>query len=131
MLRVEEILARLQNGENINTIANEMTETLNAANEKFQKEQKEKTEQKLQDLQTILDLIHDFCIDYYCDNEVDIDTVHAVFSDLDAEKVNKMIEEASAETLKMQQYIEHLFTAPTKSKSSDSIINNFLKSIGL
>ena len=42
MFKVEDILARLQNGEDANDIADEMVKALNTANEQFQKEEEEK-----------------------------------------------------------------------------------------
>lgn len=157
MFKVEDILARLQNGEDANDIANEMVNALNTANDQFQKEKEAKAAeaqaketQKLQDLQEIIDLMHDFCISYYCETNEDINTVQAIFGTLDAKSVNKMIEEAGIYAVKMTEMQEHMDTllggifgtpivkkvpkkdAPApKTKTADAIIDNFLSSIGL
>ena len=161
MFKVEDILTRLQNGEDANDIANEMVTALNTANDQFQKEEEAKAkakaaeahakeEQKLKDLQEIIDLMHDFCIEYYCENDEDINTVQAAFATLDAKSVNEMIEEAGAYAIKMaemQKHMDILFggifgtpkvqklpkkSAPApKAKTADAIIGDFLSSMGL
>lgn len=159
MFKVEDILARLQNGENADDIAKEMTDALNDANDQFQKEEeakkaaaeaaKGKELQKLADLQTIIDLMHDFCIEYYCENDEDINTVQAAFATLDAESVDKMIEEAGAYAVRMAEMQKHMDTlfggifgtpivkklpkksAPAPDKTADAVIDDFLASIDL
>lgn len=161
MFKVEDILARLQNGEDANDIANEMVNVLNTANDQFQKEEEAKAKakaaeahvkevQKLQDLQEIIDLMHDFCINYYCETNEDIDTVQAAFATLDAKSVNKMIEEAGEYAVKMAEMQKHFdslfsgfFDTPTvkkvpkkgapapKAKTADAVIGDFLSSMGL
>ena len=163
MLKVEDILDRLQNGEDAGDIAEEMVNVLNEANNKYQEEEEAKAKKaaaeahvkevrKLQDLQEIIDLMHDFCIEYYCDNDEDINTVQAAFATLDAKSVDKMIEEAGAYAVKMVEMQKHmdtlfggLFGTPTvkklpkkcapapetKDKSADAVIDDFLASIGL
>ena len=159
MFKVEDILARLQNGEDAGDIANEMVTALNTANDQYQKEEEAKAKakaaeaeeaQKLADLQQIIDLMHDFCIDYYCDTDADIDTVHAAFATLDAKSVNQMIEEVGAYAVKMAEMEKHfdsLFSGlfgtpnvqklPKKSapapevKTADAVIGDFLSSMGL
>jgi hypothetical protein len=161
MLKVEDILARLQNGEDAGDIAEEMIQAINTANEQFQKEEEAKAKkaaaeahvkevQKLQDLQEIIDLMHDFCIEYYCDSNEDIDTVHAIFDTLDAKSVNKMIEEAGVYAVRMAEMQNHMDTllggifgmpkvkkAPKKgapapeTRTADVVIDNFLSSLGL
>ena len=148
MFKVEDILARLQNGEDANVIATEMVNALNAANEQFQKEEEAKKKEieirnkkKVTDLQAILDLMHDFCIDYYCDNNDDIDSVNAVFADLKAEEVIKQIEGIGVQVAQLENAMKdfgNMFDAsPVKIKSmtvdkdADRAIQSFLKSIGL
>ena len=153
MFKVEDILARLQNGEDANDIADEMVKALNIANEQFQKEEEEKAKaaeaqaksaKKLSDLQVILDLMHDYCIEYYCDNDEDINTVEATFTELDATAVDKMIEEAGAYAVKMaeaQKRIENMFNIgfgvpietkkKEKKRTPDDVIAAFLNSMGL
>lgn len=161
MFKVEDILARLQNGEDANDIANEMVNALNTANDQFQKEEEAKAKKaeheahlketrKLKDLQEILDLMHDFCIEYYCDDDEDINTVQAAFATLDAKSVDKMIEEAGAYAVKMAEMQKHFdsmfngfFGTPTvkkapkkcapspETKTADAVIGDFLSSMGL
>ena len=155
----EDILTRLQNGESADDIANEIANALNTATDQFRKEEAAKIKaaeasakeaQKLTDLQNILDAMHDFCINYYCENDEDINTVHEAFTTLDAKSVDKMIEEAGAYAVKMMEMQNHLdsmfggfFGAPTvkkvpkksapapKTKTADVVIDDFLASIGL
>lgn len=161
MFKVEDILARLQNGEDAGDIAEEMVKALNEANNKYQEEEEAKAKkaaaeahvkevQKMQDLQEIIDLMHDFCINYYCETNEDINTVQAAFATLDAKSVNKMIEEAGAYAVRMaemQKHLESVFGGmfgtpnvqklPKKSapapevKTADAVIGDFLSSMGL
>ena len=158
MVNSKDILTRLQNGEKAEDIANELISALNDANDTYNKEvaakkaedeAKAKREaKKVADMQLILDLLHDFCIDYYCDNNEDIDAVEEAFNELTAEKLIAIVEEAGAAVLDMEQKlkdIEDLFgisAAPVKTikidkdfvpgkKNADAVINSFLKSIGL
>ncbi len=153
MFKVEDILARLHNGEDVDAIAKEMTDALNDANDQFQKEEEAKAAeahvkevQKLQDLQEIIDLMHDFCINYYCETNEDINTVQAAFATLDAKSVNKMIEEAGACAVrfaKMEKYFDNMFGTPIVKKApkkcapapatrtADVVIGDFLSSMGL
>lgn len=155
MFKVEDILARLHNGEDVDAIAKEMTDALNDANDQFQKEKEaeaaeaeHKELQKLADLQTILDLMHDFCIEYYCETDEDINTVHAAFATLDAKSVDKMIEEAGAYAVRMTEMQKHfdsmfggLFGTPIvkkvskkptpETKTADAVISDFLSQMGL
>jgi hypothetical protein len=87
--------------------------------------------------------MHDYCIEYYCDGNEDINTVEAVFADLDAAAVDKMVEEAGAYAVKMaeaQKRIENMFNVgfgvPTekkkeKKRTPDDVIAGFLNSMGL
>ena len=159
MFKVEDILARLQNGEDANDIADEMIKALNIANDQFQKEEEEKAKaaeaqakhaKKLADLQEIIDLMHDYCIEHYCENVDDVNIVKMVFEDLDAAAVDKMIEEVGAYAVKMteaQKRIENMLNvefgipavqklpkegAPAlKSRTADAVIGDFLSSMGL
>ena len=154
MVNSKDILTRLQNGEKAEDIANELISALNDANDTYNKEvaakkaEDETKAKKVADMQLILDLLHNFCIDYYCDNNEDIDAVEEAFTELTAEKLIAIVEEAGAAVLDMEQKlmdIEDLFgisAAPVKTikidkdfvpgkKNADAVINSFLKSIGL
>ena len=147
-----DILTRLRNGEDAADIAEELINALNDANDVYSKEQEAKKAEaeakakreanKIKDMQGILDLLHDFCIDYYCDSDEDMNAVKEAFDELTAEKVIAMVEEAGVAILDMEKKIkqmEKMFgkfnAAPAKnripSKNTDAVINNFLRSIGL
>ena len=159
MVNSKDILTRLQNGEKAEDIANELITALNDANDTYNKEvaakkaedeAKAKREaKKVADMQDILDLLHDFCIEYYCDNNEDIDAVEEAFNELSAEKLIAIVEEAGAAVLDMEKKlkdVEKMFgmfnAAPVKTvkigkdftptnKDADAVIGSFLKSIGL
>lgn len=156
MVNSKDILTRLQNGEKAEDIANELVSALNDAAKAYNEEvaakkaeDEAKAKKKVADMQDILDLLHDFCIDYYCDNNEDINAVEEAFNELTAENVLAMVEEAGAAVLDMEKKlkdIEKLFgsfnAAPVKTikidkdfvpgkKDADAVISSFLKSIGL
>ena len=164
MINSKDILARLQNGENAEAIANELITALNEANDLYTAEvvAKQKAEaataaknqKKVTDMQDILDLLHDFCIEYYCNDNKDIDAVEEAFADLTAEKVIQMVEEAGETVALLEEHlkgIEKMFAdnpffpikkpeveikvdkdaVPISKADADFVIKSFLKSIGL
>ena len=154
MINSKDILARLQNGEKAEDIANELINALNDANDTYNKEveakkaESEAKAKKVADMQDILDLLHDFCIEYYCDSNEDINAVEAAFDEFTAEKVIEIVEEAGAAVLKFDEQlkdIEKMFDTFPFGKSTvelrldkdatpadaDAVIGKFLKSIGL
>ena len=154
MVNSKDILTRLQNGEKAEDIANELINALNDANDTYNKEveakkaESETKAKKVADMQDILDLLHDFCIEYYCDSNEDINEVEEAFDDFTAEKVIEMVEEAGAAVLELNEQlkdIEKMFGAFPFSKptvelkvgkdatpaDADAVIGKFLKSIGL
>lgn len=163
MINSKDILARLQNGETAEAIANELVGALNDANDIYMKEQeaKRKAEAKAQErdarklaaMQDILDALHDFCIEFYCESNEDINAVEEAFADLTAKKIIDIVEEAGATVLKFEEQlkdIEKMFgnmplpfgglTKPTVEikvdkdatpADADAVIGSFLKSIGL
>ena len=154
MVNSKDILTRLQNGEKAEDIANELINALNDANDAYNKEVAEseakakKDAKKVADMQDILDLLHDFCIEYYCDSNEDINEVHATFNEFTAEKVIEIVEEAGAAVLKFDEQLKDIekmfgtcpFSKPTVElrldkeatpADADAVIGKFLKSIGL
>ena len=153
MVNSKDILTRLQNGEKAEDIANELVSALNDANDAYNKEvaakkaedeAKAKREaEKVADMQDILDLLYDFCIDYYCDNSEDINEVEEAFKEFTAEKVIEIVEEIGATVLELDKWFSFPFgklTKPTvelkvgkdaKPADADAVISSFLKSIGL
>ena len=154
MVNSKDILTRLQNGEKAEDIANELINALNDANDAYNKEveakkaESETKAKKVADMQDILDLLHDFCIEYYCDSNEDINAVEEAFDEFTAEKVIEIVEEAGAAVLKFDEQlkdIEKMFGTFPFGKSTvelrldkeatpadaDAVIGKFLKSIGL
>ena len=154
MVNSKDILTRLQNGEKAEDIANELINALNDANDAYNKEveakkaESETKAKKVADMQDILDLLHDFCIEYYCDSNEDINAVEEAFDDFTAEKVIEIVEEAGTAVLELNEQlkdIEKMFGAFPFSKptvelkvgkdatpaDADAVIGKFLKSIGL
>lgn len=164
MINSNDILARLQNGENAEAIANELINALNEANDIYTAEvaAKQKAEaaiaaknqKKIADMQDILDLLHDFCIEYYCDGNEDINAVEEAFADLTAEKVIQMVEDAGEAVAQFEEQlkgIEKMFAdnpffptkkptvevkvnkdaVPVSKADADFVIKSFLKTMGL
>ena len=154
MVNSKDILTRLQNGEKAEDIANELINALNDANDAYNKEveakkaESETKAKKVADMQDILDLLHDFCIEYYCDSNEDINAVEEAFDDFTAEKVIEIVEEAGAAVLKFDEQLKDIekmfgtfpFSKPTVElrlgkdatpADADAVIGKFLKSIGL
>ena len=141
------ILARLQNGEDAQTIANEMAAMINAANKAYadQKAAEEAAKaaaakaevQKKEDLQEILDLFCDWFGTHY-----DMD-VAEIKSELRADQVIELID-SFKEYMEAIKGLESMFgvkkpTAPigtkviksnTKPANADETINDFLKKMG-
>ena len=133
MFTEKDILARLQNGEDVQKIADEMAAIINAANKTYADQKaaeeaakKQNEIQKKEDLQEILDLFGDWLNAHY-----GIDTK----GDITADQVIELIES-------LQEYIEALkdleavfgVKKPTKkvvkTKSADETIDQFLKNMG-
>ena len=151
MISSKDILARLQNGETAEAIANELITALNDANEAYIAEAKAQKckAKKIKDMQDILDAVHDFCIEYYCDSNEDIDEVEKIFKEFTGEKAVNMIEETGAALLEFENRMKNIGKMfdldPASSFDSnhsevevkinhsevDAIIDEFLKSINL
>ena len=154
MVNSKDILTRLQNGEKAEDIANELINALNDANDAYNKEveakkaESETKAKKVADMQDILDLLHDFCIEYYCDSNEDINEVEEAFDEFTAEKVIEIVEEAGAAVLELNEQLKDIekmfgtfpFSKPTVElkvgkdatpADADAVIGKFLKSIGL
>ena len=133
------ILTRLQNGESVEDIANEMANLINKVNKTYADQKaaeeaaKAKAEtQKKEDLQEILDMFTDWFNAYY-----DIDTD----GKLDAETVLELIDSVK-EYIEVLKDLESMFdiekpaikvtksNAKSKSKSSDEKISDFLNKMG-
>ena len=136
------ILARLQNGEDAQTIADEMAAMINAVNktyadQKAAEEAAKKTEiQKYEDLQEILDMFVDWFGTYY---EIDVEDLK---SELKADEVIELVDSLKG-YIDAVKGLESMFsvknaTKPTpkiiksntKPKSADERISDFLNKMG-
>lgn len=138
------ILARLQNGEDIQKIANEMTAVINSANKAYA-EQKAAEEaakaaaakaevQKKEELQAILDMFCDWFGTYY---EMDVAEIK---SELEADQVIELVDSLK-EYVEAIKGLESMFgvkkpagakiiKSNTKPKSADETLNAFLNKMG-
>lgn len=83
-----EVIKRLQNGETLDEIADSMITVLNdAANEYEKSKINIERENKISDMTAILDLVHDYLLDYYTNSHTEINTINEIFSDKMVEKV--------------------------------------------
>ena len=138
------ILARLQNGEDAQTIANEMAAALNKVNKMHQdtlakqaaeKAAAEKAEiQKKEELQDILDMFCDWFGTYYGMN------TEEVKAELKADQVIELVDSLK-EYIEAVKGLEAMFGAKPVAKAPvkkiikpndpDAVIGNFLKEMGL
>lgn len=133
MFTEKDILARLQNGEDVQKIADEMAQMINAANKAYADQKaaeeaakKQNEIQKKEDLQEILDMFLDWLNAHYGIGNK---------GDVTADQVIELIES-------LQEYIEALkdleavfgvkkpVKKTAKPQSADETINQFLKNMG-
>lgn len=134
------ILARLQNGEDAQTIANEMAAIINAANKTYtdQKAAEEAAKaaaakaevQKKEDLQKILDMFADWFKTYY-----DIEAKDELEADAVLELIDSLKEYVEAlkgleSMFSIKKPAVKVIKSNTKPKSADEQINDFLKKMG-
>ena len=139
------ILTRLQNGEDAQTIANEMAAMINAANKTYtdQKAAEEAAKaaakraelQKVEELQDILDMFIDWFGTHY-----GVDVEH-VKNELGADQVIELIDSLK-EYVEAIKNLETMFSVKNATKpavkviksntkpNADETINNFLKKMG-
>ena len=140
MFDEKEILTRLQNGESIENIANEMSNLINKVNKTYidQKAAEEAAKaaaakaevQKKEDLQEILDMFTDWLNTYY---DIELD------DRLDADAVLELIDSVK-EYVDVLKDLDSMFgskkpaakatKSSTRAKSSDEKISEFLKQMG-
>ena len=128
------ILARLQNGEDIQKIANEMAVVINTANETYNKQKAEEAAKakRAEDLQGILDLLAEWIADYY---NMDVEELKA---DLTAESIIELMDScyelvASVGDLEKMLGGVQKKTMPVKVKiasGADKTIDEFLQKMG-
>ena len=140
MFDEKEILTRLQNGEDVQSIANEMANLINKVNKTYidQKAAEEAAKaaaakaevQKKEDLQEILDMFTDWLNTYY---DIELD------DRLDADAVLELIDSVK-EYVEVLKDLDSMFgskkpaakatKSSTRVKSSDEKISEFLKQMG-
>lgn len=88
MFNKDYVLTQLREGRDYEEIMKEISDVLNEASKEFDAEQQKSSERqnKIDDMQDILDLVHDYCINYYGTSNKKIDQIHNVFDSEDAEK---------------------------------------------
>lgn len=142
MFTEKDILARLQNGEDAQAIANEMAAMINAANKAYtdQKAAEEAAKaaaakaevQKKEELQDILDMFCDWFGTYY-----DMD-VAEIKSELKADQVIELVDSLK-EYIEAMKGLEAMFSKPAvkpvkkiikPAANADETINQFLKQMG-
>lgn len=140
MFTEKEILARLQNGESMDAIANEISSLLNSVKDAYEAEEAAKKaeaesakrveECKIQEMNDIIKLIADWAHTYY-----DVD--EEIFDLITAEDVIKIIEECKAYVDAMEKFSAALGVKPEKSPAKTALkkdpgleIEQFLKSMG-
>lgn len=136
MFTEKDILARLQNGEDVQKIADEMAKMINAANKTYTDQKaaeeaakKQNEIQKREDLQEILDLFMDWLNAHYGIGNK---------GDVTADQVIELIESLQ-EYLEAIKDLEAIFgvkkpaakaVKAAKPQSADETINQFLKNMG-
>ena len=140
MFTEKDILARLQNGESMDAIANEISSLLNNVKDTYEAEEAAKREAaesakrveecKIQEMNDIIELVADWAHTYY-----DVD--EEIFDLITAEDVIKIIEECKAYVDAMEKFTAALGVKPEKSpakgftkRDPDLEIEKFLKSMG-
>lgn len=115
-----EVIKRLQNGETLDEIADSMIAVLDdAANEYEKSKINIERENKIADMTAILDLIHDYLLDYYTNSHTEINTINEFFSD---KMVEKVVDEMDANYKK----INSLFNCiKSKEKPDVTVLNMF------
>lgn len=130
------ILARLQNGEDAQKIADEMAAALNQANKAYADQKaaeeaakKQNEVQKKKDLQEILDMFADWFKTYY-----GIETKGELEADAVLELIDSIKEYVEAlkglETMFSMKNAPKIIKSNTKPKNADEQINDFLKKMG-
>ena len=139
MFDEKEILTRLQNGEDVQTIANEMANLINKVNKTYTDQKaaeeaaKAKAEtQKKEDLQEILDMFTDWFNAYYgieTDGKLEADAVLELIDSI-KEYVEALNDLESIFSIKKHTVKATKSNTKPKSKSSDEQISDFLKQMG-
>lgn len=119
------ILKELRNGRDYEEIMDEISNVLNEASAEFEKEEKarNKRQNKIEDMQEIIDLIHDYCLEYYCHSNEDINEIDDAFGENDAEKYVDLIDNfyELADSLTDLAQKVNLYANPKDEKKAKSV----------
>lgn len=96
MINKNDILNALRDGVSIDDISEELAAALNDAFAEYdaENEAKEKENSKVDEAQKIVDIVHDFMIDYYGNSKDDIDAIEEIFDGLDGKFLCESLESA-------------------------------------
>ena len=141
MMNVDEILARLQNGETMDDITADISKALTTAEKKFQEEKEKETatlekEKKLNDLAESILLATDEYISIKCPEVADAEGI-----DMEVAEFRELLDDLLDTIIKMKDLFDDFAPiplkalkteskAPKKLKSADEKIADFLKAMG-
>ena len=148
MFTEKDILARLQAGEDAQTIANEMANILNAANKTYE-DQKEAEKKRLaaekaakeaaakqmearkkREADTLVEAIGEWVIKYYATSPEEEKKYKTVLADLDGAALITVADEVVS-GVRMIKNMESIFDVkPKGKKNSDDVIAEFLSKMG-
>lgn len=96
MINKNDILNALRDGVSIDDISEELAAVLNDALAEYDEENeaKEKEKSKIDEAQEIVDIVHDFMIDYYGNTKEDIDAIEEIFDGFDGKLLCESFEAA-------------------------------------
>ena len=148
MFTEKDILARLRNGEDAQTIANEMADILNAANKTYE-DQKEAEKKRLaaekaakeaaakqmearkkREADTLVEALGKWVIKYYATSPEEEKEYRRVLADLDGAALIAVADEVVS-GVRMIKNMESIFDIkPKDKKNSDDVIADFLTKMG-
>lgn len=116
------ILTRLQNGETVQTIADEIAKLINETNKEYQAElaAKKASAQKKKEAEAILSLLKDWIVKYYTKSPKEAEAVAKAFDLIKVDEYIQMVEEA----------VETLTTLPKLSIKTTDSLEEWLEEMG-
>lgn len=132
----QDFLEALRNGKASDDLANDITNELNAAIKEYQAEQTAADEKsnKIEDMTEIMDLLHDYLIEYYAETIDDINAFDEAFNKETAENIVDAIDSG----VELMSLINDFNVKKDNKKASlnvtldsDEAIKHFLKTFSL
>ena len=139
MFDEKEILTRLQNGEDVQTIANEMANLINKANHKYEeaKRKEEDAKQKRElakrsELKALAQMASKWYNDYIATSEEEKAAFGETFQEADIEEIIGLFEGVHEIIVPLLSVIDPPVQKKEKKvqKNTDDVINTFLKNMG-